>query len=174
MLKEDIPFKNYDHARKMADGYQFTIDRDGHWYCHDPAMGVGPIRNERISKLFAGAGSGKYAGKGLSRDADGKYWLKAPPNDVYGIAVEDVPFIITDFRHEADRLVLTTNFGEEVILDAAKTFVQKDKIPYVEVRAGLMARLGRNVFYQLAAAASVQDGCLGIRAGQFHILGAAA
>lgn len=165
MLKEDIPFKNYDHSAKMAAGFHFTIDRDGHWYCHDPAMGVGPIKNERISKLFAGAGSGKYAGKGLSRDEQGRYWLKAPPNDVYGIDVEDVPFIITGFRIENDSLVLITNFDEDVSLNETKTFMLKDGLPYVEVRNGLLARLGRNVFYQLADKATEKDGQLGIVIG---------
>ncbi len=175
MLKEDIPFKNYDHARKMAEGYQFTIDRDGNWYCHDPAMGVGPIKNERISKLFAGAGMGKFAGKGLSRDDGGKYWLKAPPNDVYGVEVEDVPFVITRYNMEDDRLVLITNFDERVTLDERKSFTLEDGVPYVEVRSGLRARLGRNVFYQLAAIATEKDGMLGVRAGsEWHMLGKAA
>ena len=174
MQKEDIPFKNYDHAAKMAQGFHFTIDRDGHWYCHDPAMGVGPIKNERISKLFAGAGSGKYAGKGLSRDEQGRYWLKAPPNDVYGVDVEDVPFIITNFRIEGEALILVTNFDEEIILGAARSFILRDGVPYVEVRNGLLARMGRNVFYQLAGQASEKDGRLGIEiGGHRHDLGPA-
>lgn len=165
MLKEDIPFKNYDHVAKMSAGFQFTIDRDGHWYCHDSAMGVGPIKNERISGLFAGAGSGKYAGKGLSQDEQGKYWLKAPPNDVYGIDVEDVPFVINSYRIENDRLILVTNFGEEVELNEGKTFISKDGLPYVEVRNGLLARIGRNVFYQLAQTATEKDGLFGLDVG---------
>ena len=174
MLKEDIPFKNYDHAAKMAQGFHFTIDRDGHWYCHDPAMGVGPIKNERISKLFAGAGSGKYAGKGLSRDDQGRYWLKAPPNDVYGVDVEDVPFVINAF-HLGETFSLVTNFDEEIELGKGKTFILKSDIPYVEVRPGLLARVGRNVFYQLAEKATIRDGKIGLQAGtDWHILGKAA
>lgn len=174
MLKEDIPFKNYNHTAKMEAGFQFTIDREGHWYCHDPAMGFGPIKNERISKLFAGAGSGKYAGKGLSRDEEGRYWLKAPPNDVYGIDVEDVPFVITTFRIVSDVLVLVTNFDEEIALENGKTFIQRNELPYVEVRAGLLARLSRNVFYQLAEFATEKDGVLGVQIGPaWHELGAA-
>jgi hypothetical protein len=173
MLKEDIPFKNYDHGAKMAAGFHFTIDRDGHWYCHDPAMGVGPIKNERISKLFAGAGSGKYSGKGLSRDAGGLYWLKAPPNDVYGVEVEDVPFVITGF-HLGDHLSLTTNFDEAVELTGGKTFFLKADIPYIEVRPGLLARIGRNVFYQLIEKAGLKDGRIGLQAGaDWHDLGKA-
>ena len=172
MLKEDIPFKNYDHEAKMAEGFSFTIDREGHWYCHDPAMGVGPIKNERISRLFAGAGSGKYAGKGLSKDQEGKYWLKAPPNDLYGICVEDVPFTITQYRVDNSRLVLMTNFEEEITLDKDKSFIQRGGLLYVEVRNGLFARINRNVFYQLAEQATEKNGYLGILAGNtWHNLG---
>lgn len=164
MNKEDIPFKDYDHDAKMRNGFHFTIDRNGHWYCHDPAMGVGPIKNERISKLFAGAGSGKYAGKGLVREA-GKYFLKAPPADIYSIDVEDVPFVIMDFTLE-DKLALITNFGEIV---EPEEFHYKNgdfpEIPYVEIRNGLLARLGRNVFYQLAEKAVTRDGQTGIESG---------
>jgi hypothetical protein len=37
--------------------------------------------------------------------------------------------------------------------------------PYVHVRAGLLARLGRAVFYNLAGLASEQDGTLAISSG---------
>lgn len=173
MNKEDIPFKDYDHAAKMKAGFHFTIDRDGHWYCHDPAMGVGPIKNERISKLFAGAGSGKFAGKGLVRDETGRYFLKAPPADIYGIDVEDVPFVITDFSF-TDRLRLETNFGETV---EPHKFVYLEgafpEIPYVEIRQGLFARIGRNVFYKLAEKSVLRDGKIGIEnQGNFLELGA--
>lgn len=171
MNKEDIPFKDYDHAAKMRAGFHFTIDLNGHWYCHDPAMGVGPIKNERISKLFAGAGTGKYAGKGLSIE-NGKYFLKAPPADLYGVDVEDVPFIIADFILD-DKLTLVTNFGE--VIDPTE-FLHKEgvfpDIPYVEIRKGLLARLGRNVFYQLAEKAINRDGMIGIESqGKFLPLG---
>ena len=162
MNKEDIPFKEYDHATKMKAGFHFTIDSNGYWYCHDPAMGVGPIKNERISKLFAGAGTGKFAGKGLVLDECGRYFLKAPPADVYGIDVEDVPFVITDFSL-TDSLRLETNFGE--MIEPQEFLYRKSAfpdIPYVEIRKGLLARLGRNVYYQLAERAIIRNGEMGI------------
>ena len=172
MLKEDIPFKSYDDAAKMARGLHFTIDRDGNWYCHDPAMGVGPIKNERIAALFAGAATGKFAGKGLSIDDQGRYWLKAPPNDVYGVDVEDVPFVIVSFREEAGTYSFTTNFGEDIALDNDHPLTLKNEIPYIEVRKGLLARIGRNVYYQLIAQAVEKDGQAGIMSrGGFYILG---
>ena len=172
MRKEDIPFKNYDHGQKMAQGFHFTIDRDGHWYCHDPAMGTGPIRNEKISRLFSGAAPGKYAGKGLSRDGQGRFWLKAPPNDVYGVEVEDVPFVVTDFENNDGALVLKTNFGEDIVMGPDRTFDIRDGIPYVEVRGGLYARLGRSVFYRFVDMAKMSGDALEIEAGGMrHKLG---
>lgn len=152
MHSEDAPFKSYDHAAKMARGFAFTIDTDGRWTCHDPDMGEGPIRRQKIAGLFAGAGTGFLAGKGLSRDENGEYWLKAPPNDRYKVEVEDVPFVITDFEQDGNKLTLITNFNERVTFSG---FLSRPDgpfpdVPYVEVRAGLLARLGRNVYYQLA------------------------
>ena len=68
MQSNDIPYRDYDHAAKMAAGYAFSIDTEARWTCHDPAMGVGPIRREAIARLFSGAGRGFMAGKGLSVD----------------------------------------------------------------------------------------------------------
>jgi len=172
MMKEDIPFKNYSHMAKMEAGFHFTIDGEGRWYCHDPAMGVGPIKNERIAALFSGAAAGKFAGKGLSRDAEGKYWLKAPPNDVYGVEVEDVPFVILSYRQEGDRIILITNFHEEVALDADRSLISRDNIPYIEIRDRLFARLGRNVYYALANIAEEVNGKISVQSGGvFHALG---
>lgn len=178
MQTDDIPYKDYDHAAKMARGYAFTIDRDGRWYCHDPAMGVGPIKRDSLAKLFAGAGSGWMAGKGLSVDQDGRYWLKSP-HDVYEIEVEDVPFLIVDFEQSGGTIRLKTNFDETVALDGIKTFIFRPvgpfpDIPYVEVRAGLLARLNRSVFYNLVPLATEQEGDLLIESAHYpHKLGKA-
>lgn len=179
MQSDDIPFKDYDHAAKMAAGYAFTIDRDGRWYCHDPNMGEGPIRRESLAKLFAGAGSGWMAGKGLSVDAGGRYWLKSP-HDSYAIDVEDVPFTITDYDDRNGTIILKTNFGEEVALADGHGFIFRPDgpfpdIPYVEVRKDLLARLSRPAFYHLVEAASDRDGELVVTsAGVAHSLGRAA
>ncbi len=179
MQNDEIPYSDYDHAAKMAAGYAFTIDRDGRWYCHDPAMGEGPIRRESLAKLFAGAGSGWMAGKGLSLEEDGTYWLKSP-HDRYKIDVEDVPFVIVDYDRKNQLIVLKTNFGEEATLDGDHTFQFRPDgpfpgVPYVEIRKGLLARIGRSVFYNLAAEASQQNADLSVESGgRDHILGRAA
>lgn len=177
MQTDDIPYKDYDHADKMRRGYAFTIDRDGRWYCHDPNMGEGPIKRDALAKLFAGAGSGFMAGKGLSVDQAGRYWLKSP-QDVYEIEVEDVPFVISDFETVDGTIKLKTNFGEIVPLDTAHTFeLHKGgpfpDVPYVTVRTGLKARVSRAVLYNLVPMADEQDNQLLLHSGgKLHRLGA--
>lgn len=179
MQSEDIPYKDYDHAAKMQQGYAFTIDRDGRWYCHDPAMGAGPIRREALAKLFSGAGAGFMAGKGLSLDADGKYWLRSP-YDSYGVEVEDVPFVISDFENDGGTIILKTNFGEDVPLDRERSFIRRPDgpfpdVPYVNVRKGLLARVSRAVLYNLVPLAAEQDNELVVLSGGVaHPLGATA
>lgn len=152
-----VPMHDYDHAAMMARGFSFTIDRDGGWHCHDPAMGAGPIRRIALARLFSGAGTGKMAGRGLSVDQSGLYRLTAPP-DVYHVHVEDVPFIITDYAVRDGFIDLVTNMGETVTLSEGVTFFFRPNgpypdVPYVVVRAGLAARLSRAVFYHLAGLA---------------------
>lgn len=148
-------YKTYDHAEKMRRGYSFTIDTNAAWYCHDPDMSLGVFRNERLAALFSGAGKGFMAGKGLSVDENGDYWLKAPPNDNYRVEVEDVPFIVekAEIREggQGQEIDFITNYGEIVALGQGCKFDYRDvphekgKALYVEVRNGLQARLNRNV-----------------------------
>jgi hypothetical protein len=171
----DIPYRDYDHAAKMAAGYAFSIDTEARWTCHDPAMGVGPIRREAIARLFSGAGRGFMAGKGLSVDDQGIYWLKSPP-DSYKVDVEDVPFLMTDFEKQSDVLILKTNFDEPVTLGQGTEFIFRPdgpfpETPYVHVRAGLLGRLSRAVFYNLAGMATEYEGTLAVQsAGNWHKL----
>lgn len=146
-------FKIYDHAAKMAEGYHFTIDARGRWYCHDPDMAQGPLQRKALARLFAD--------KGLKRDDQGNYWLSSP-QDSYAVAVEDTPFTIThvDFGEDerGERTIdLYTNFGVHVPLDDQHTLTPsplhhdpETEIPYVTLDNGMPARLSRRVFYVLA------------------------
>jgi hypothetical protein len=146
-------FRDYDHKEKIARGVSFTIDVNGHWYCHDPKMGEGPILREKIAGLFAGAGQGFMHGKGLRKKAKGGYELFAPPHDLYGVEVEDVPFIITQCVIKGEYIDMTTQFGEMVRIMRDDLFYKPDgsfpNVPYVMVRDGLEARVNRNVYYEL-------------------------
>jgi hypothetical protein len=116
------------------------IKHDGTWFY----MGT-PIGRKPLVKLFASV---------LKRE-DNNYFLVTPVEKV-GIQVEDAPFIITQWQKEEDKLLLTTNTGDDLIVSAEnpiEIFADRktgDYLPYALVRRNLWARLHQNVFYQLA------------------------
>ncbi|MCB1682465.1 MAG: DUF1285 domain-containing protein [Rhodospirillales bacterium] len=124
------------------DPQNFRIDSEGRWF-HDGQ----PIAREALVVLFAH--------RGLKRDAQGRYWLQSP-YEKYRVEVEDVPFIVTDYDISEKEFVLTTNIGEKVRvtpdnpLELRSYKGAENKIPYIHVREGLYARIGRAVYYELA------------------------
>lgn len=109
----------------------FKIMRDGTWY-HDGD----PIKREALAKLFSD--------RALSIDEDGNYWLKTP-FEKYPVEVEDVPYVIVDY----DGLTFRTNMEEVVELSPDTNWELRDGIPYIEVRSGLFARIGRAPLYNM-------------------------
>lgn len=109
----------------------FRIDREGTWF-HNGA----PIKRAALAKLFAD--------RALKRDAEGKYWLQTP-FEKYPVEVEDVPFVVVDY----EGLTLRTNMNEVISLDEKTNWELREGIPYVEIRDGLFARIGRAVLYNL-------------------------
>ncbi len=115
------------------------IARDGTWFY----MGT-PIGREALVRLFASV---------LRKDGD-RYFLVTPVEKV-GITVDDAPFVAVDFRREGDRLVFTTNVGDETAAGPEHPIrVVRDPrtgepAPYVHVRAALEALIDRKSFYRL-------------------------
>lgn len=128
------------HQREQ-DPQNFRINRDGRWY-HNGA----PIDREALVKLFAQ--------RGLKRDDQGKYWLQSP-FEKYAVEVEDVPFILTDYEIKDNDLTFTTNLGEHIKVSDDRPLELRfysgagTEIPYIDVRDGLYARMGRPVYYEL-------------------------
>ncbi|MFA0791760.1 DUF1285 domain-containing protein [Microbulbifer echini] len=121
-----------------------VIKRDGRWI-HEGTE----IQRQPLVKLFASI---------LKREAD-EYFLVTPVEKLR-IQVEDVPFVATQVARSstdenAQKLLFTTNVGDVVELDDESIWqllefgTPSQLIPYFEVRKGLMARVSRNVFYQL-------------------------
>lgn len=116
-----------------------VIKHDGSWFY----MGT-PIGRKALVKLFSSV---------LKKQQD-DYFLVTPVEKV-GITVEDVPFIITQWRQEDDLLVLTTQTEDQLIISEQHPVKLQadacsgDILPYVLVRRNLWARLHQNVFYQL-------------------------
>src|SRR5210317_963991 len=123
------------------------------------------IRRFELVKLFASI---------LVLDDHGDYWL-ATPAEKGRITVDDAPFIIRDMtvkasvRSQQNEICFQTNIDEMVLLDIKHPLQLRagvespDLRPYIEVRDGLLAKLSRPVYYQLADYAEVGlDGRLGV------------
>lgn len=122
-----------------------VIKRDGVWF-HEGT----PIGRARLVRLFSTV---------LKREGE-RHFLVTPVEKL-GIEVEDAPFIAVLMRREGEgkqqRLVFTTNVGDEAAagpehaLTFRKTLETGEGAPYLDVRAGLEARIARAVFYDLVA-----------------------
>lgn len=127
-----------NHTQDMAN-VVFYIDAQGRWY-HDGA----PIGRKALAKLFSD--------RALKCDEDGDYWLQTP-YEKYPVAVADVPFIIVDFEETDAGIDFITNMEEAVALGPDHPLELREfegqNLPYIHIRDGLYARLGRNVFYAL-------------------------
>ncbi len=136
------------------------IARDGTWF-HEGT----PIGRRELVRLFSTI---------LRKDADGFHLVT--PVEKMRIRVEDAPFLAVLLRVEGEersqRLVFTTNVGDETVASAANPMrvetnaETEEPRPYVHVRRGLEARISRTVFYELADIAVPGEGAF---AGQLGV-----
>jgi hypothetical protein len=111
-----------------------------------------PIERMELVKLFASV---------LRREPDGSYWLVTPV-ERGRVEVDDVPFVAVELAAlgvgRAQTVRLRTNIDEWLTLGpdhplrlcrAVDAAAEAGPVPYVEVRAGLKARLARAVYYEL-------------------------
>lgn len=127
-----------------------TIRRDGVWV-HEGT----PIGRAALVRLFST----------VLRKEDENYYLVTPVEKL-GIRVEDAPFLAVLMRTEqgsrGQRLVFTTNVGDEAVAGPGHDLViRRDPAggaaPYMHVRAGLLAKVARAVYYDLVALGEVRD-----------------
>ena len=135
------------------------ILRDGTWI-----YGGTPIGRKALVRLFATI---------LRLDDDGVHYLVTPVEKI-PIAVEDAPFqavlMTAKGKGAKQALYFETNVGDMVAADETHFLrfrFDQDATPhpYVMVRAGLMARLARPVFYQLVELAVTHRSQFGIWSG---------
>ncbi len=128
--------------------FGLRIGRDGTWYYRGSA-----IQRKELVCLFSSV---------LKREEDGSYWLETPV-ERGRIQVDDAPFVAVElFWRECDGrqcLTFRTNLDEMVTADwdhpirvhlCPRT---REPRPYITVRQGIEARIGRAVFYELVALA---------------------
>ncbi len=119
------------------------IARDGTWF-HEGS----PIGRPAMVRLFSSI---------LRREPDGAYVLVTPVEKL-DIAVEDAPFVAVELKTEGSgrhrTLAFRLNTGDLVVAGPSNRLrldAREDgPHPYLEVRAGLEARLTRPVYYELA------------------------
>ena len=161
MKSSNTPTINFDCLRQTHDQqFDIRIAADGRWF-HEGDE----IRRIELVKLFASV---------LMKDKTGDYWLVTPV-EKGRITVDDAPFIVSEMLvssgadPQSNEIHFRTNLDENIALDAAHPILLRftDGLqglrPYVEVRNGLLARLSRPVYYQLANYAEKgPDGRLGV------------
>ncbi|MFT5209684.1 MAG: hypothetical protein ACI9CE_001406 [Flavobacterium sp.] len=142
--EKDKPPIHLWHPEAVND-LDIVIKANGEWFY----LGT-PIKRQRLVHLFASV---------LRLEADGEYYLVTPVEKCR-IKVEEVPFImiLMDVKGEGQEqvLTLTSNMAETVEVKKSNpiTFLfEEDSLapsPMIHVREGLMGKLNRNVYYQLA------------------------
>jgi hypothetical protein len=129
---------------KDCGHFDIVIQRNGTWLYRGSPIGRLPL-----VKLFASV---------LERDEAGTYWLRTPA-ERGTVIVEDAPFVAVELEaRRAGReqvLIFRTNLDDNVEAGPDHPIRLKHDaasgvpVPYIEVRGGLEARLGRSVYYQL-------------------------
>lgn len=167
MKHSNTPQISFDRLRLTHEQrFNIRIAADGRWFHNGDE-----IRRIEMVKLFASV---------LMLDQTGDYWLVTPV-EKGRITVDDAPFIAcemlvsssTDPR--SNEIHFRTNLDEKVTLDAAHPILLRtadnlqDFRPYIEVRNGLLAKLSRPVYYQLAEHAEKgPNGRLGVWSHNQH------
>lgn len=121
---------------------EMRIARDGTWY-HQGS----PIGREAMVRLFSTI---------LRREADGGFVLVTPVEKL-GIMVEDAPFVAVELKSEGEgrdrALAFRLNTGDLVAAGPDNALSVRDTAdgphPYLHVRGGLEALVGRSVYYEL-------------------------
>ncbi|MEA3389149.1 DUF1285 domain-containing protein [Sphingobium sp. CCH11-B1] len=121
---------------------EMRIARDGRWY-HQGS----PIGREAMVRLFSTI---------LRREADGRHVLVTPVEKL-DIEVEDAPFVAVELKSEGDgrrrTLAFRLNSGDVVTAGPDHQLFLRETPdgprPYLHVRGGMEALIGRSVYYEL-------------------------
>ena len=124
--------------------FDIRIKRDGSWLYKES-----PIERLKLCQLFATV---------LQRDDEGRFWL-VTPGERGRIQVDDAPFAAVEMAVEGEGpdqvLRFRTNLDHWVTVDqdhpirVANNLDTGEPSPYIHVRDGLEALIGRAVFYDL-------------------------
>ncbi len=158
MTEDSAPTDLAEVARLLAARKLPPVDRWHPTHCGDSDMRIArdgtwfhagtPIGRPALVKLFSTI---------LRREADGSFVLVTPVEKL-DIAVEDAPFVAVELTSEGEgegrRLGFRLNTDDYVIAGPdnvlrVETAADGTPRPYIHVRAGLEALVGRAVFYEM-------------------------
>ncbi len=157
-----------DWHPELSGDIDIVIKADGRWI-HEG----GEIKRHELVKLFASI---------LRREQDGHYYLVTPV-EKWRLQVEEFPLMIVDFEvggsADSPRIAVKTNvdswfeLGSEHPLCVDTQADNKEPIPSVLTRHGLVAKVNRACFYRLVELAEPVAESLVLRAGNsVFVLGA--
>lgn len=148
---ETISLARKNWQPKQIGAIDIRIAADGVWY-HEGR----PFRRAALTRLFAS----------VLRRENNHYYLITPAEKL-SIQVDDAPFVATMVERindgESNALVFTTNLGDRIIADAQHPIrveidaVSQQPRPYILVRDGLEALIGRNTFFELVNMADERE-----------------
>jgi uncharacterized protein len=147
--EEKLPPVHAWNPERCGDS-EMRIARDGSWY-HQGS----PIGRPAMVRLFSTI---------LRREPDGGFVLVTPVEKL-DIEVEDAPFVAVEVKSEGEgdgrRLAFRLNTGDLVLAGPDHRLRLEDRgdgpHPYLEVRPGLDALIGRSVYYELAELALAEE-----------------
>ena len=127
------------------------IDHEGQWWSTDDIDNPSPYRRPKLVKLLSQL---LWCEPGdIKPGSKGNYSLRTPHESVK-IVVEDVPFIVVDYKWSDDKteIICTTQVGEQFSIGEKPPIMcstQAPFLPYALVRRNLWARFNRNSYYRL-------------------------
>jgi hypothetical protein len=146
--------KGANRPEPIEKDFQMRIDKDGQWF-HEGSL----IKRSALVVLFSSV---------LSCDEAGQHWLRTPVE--FGkIEVEDAAFVIIAAeikgKGEGAEIKLTDNVERVHLLSSTHPLIFRGSPlapfvlqPYIQLEKGLLAKLSRPVYYQLASYVAEEDG----------------
>jgi len=127
----------------LSGTMDLVIKSNGEWL-HEGE----PFVRDKLVRLFST----------ILKKEGSKYYLVTPV-EKWEIQVEDLPFqVVLAHKDESDIIRVVTDVGDEFYIDPQHPLLMDATgVPFVEVRAGLMARFSRNAYYTLSDMAIEQD-----------------
>lgn len=136
----------------LSGDIDIVVKRDGRWF-HEGSE----IKRPEIVKIFSN----------IIKYENSEYFLVTPV-EKWRFQVEDAPFLVVGLEEvdtdQGQGFQLTTKTGETFILGADhpleveyKAGLEGEPSPYALVRTNLKALVARNVFYELAELASIEE-----------------